>query len=53
MFKGTLEIRVFIDITREMYKNNNCLIIFTNIDNLLIFKFRNFRIALKDNFVNN
>jgi len=53
MFKGTLEIRVFIDITREMYKNNNCLIIFTNIDNLLIFKFRNSRIALKDNFVNN
>ena len=50
MFNGTLEIGFFIDI---MIKTLRCSIDLINSDHLLIFKFRNFKFDLKDNFVNN
>jgi len=34
------------------FKNLYCLIGLTNSDNLLIFKLRNFKVDLKDHFVN-
>ena len=45
MFNGTLKIRFFIDISWRCLINSK--------HNLLIFKFRNFKFDLKDNFVNN
>ena len=48
MFKGTLKIRFFIDIVRNVY----CSGLF-NSGKLLIFKFGNFKFDLQDNFANN
>jgi len=53
MFNGTLKIGFFIDISWRFLKNLHCSIGLINSENLLIFKFRNSKVDLKDNFANN
>ena len=58
MFNGTLKFGFFIDISWRYLKTFIALIdrhqfVVINSDNLLIFKFRNSKSYLKDNFANN
>ena len=50
---GHCKFRFLFKLVGEEGKNVHCVIGLINRDNLLIFKFRNFKLDLKDNFVNN
>ena len=50
MFNGTLKIRLLLILVGDFKNLNRTL---NNSGNIIIFKCRNFKFDLKDNFVNN
>jgi len=50
MFNGTLKVRVLLILVGDL---KTVIAVVINIENIIIFKCRNFKFDLNDNFVNN